>query len=288
MKQRIQLSDHFTSGRLLRFTAPSIGMMLFTSIYGVVDGFFVSNYVGKTAFAAVNLIIPYLMIIGGFGAMLGVGGSALVAKTLGEGDERRASRYFTMMIELMVLSSVALAAIGIAILRPVGYLFGATEHMIGDVVTYGTVCLLFSLGMHAQYTLQSYLIAAEQPKLALYIVVAAGFSNMILDYLLMAVFVGYDKNLLDMTSRAFMICATPFLIMWFNLYTSSFFTALNDGMVSAAISFMRALVLPVICILVMPTLWQLDGVWYSLVASEVLSIAVSLFFLLGKRKKYGY
>lgn len=445
MKQRIQLSDHFTSGRLLRFTAPSIGMMLFTSIYGVVDGFFVSNYVGKTAFAAVNLIIPYLMIIGGVGAMLGVGGSALVAKTLGEGDGHRASRYFTMMIELMVISSVALAVLGIAILRPVGFLFGATEHMIGDVVTYGTVCLLFSLGMHAQYTMQSYLIVAEQPKLALYIVVAAGVSNMILDFLFMAVlrlgvvgaalatglsqcvggilpvlwfaskrnrsslhfartklelrpilhacgnglsemlssvsgsitgilynwqlmrhagedgvaaygvvmyaafvfisvfagysqgsspimgyhfgaqnhpemknvlkrslsllagaalilttaaillarpistfFVGYDKKLLDMTSRAFMICATPFLIMWFDIYTSSFFTALNDGPVSAAISFMRALVLPVICILVMPALWKLDGVWYSLVASEVLSVAVSLFFLLGKRKKYGY
>ena len=445
MKQRIQLSDHFSYGRLLRFTAPSIGIMLFTSIYGVVDGFFVSNYVGKTAFASVNLIMPYLMIISGVGAMLGVGGSALVAKTLGEGDEHRASQYFTMMIELMAVSAVILAVVGIVVLKPVGYLFGATDNMISDVMTYGKICLLFSLGMHAQYTFQSYLIVAEQPRLAFGIVVAAGITNMILDFLFMgvlrlgvagaalatgmsqcvggllpfiwflsrlntsslrftrtrlekrpilhasgngisemltsvsasitgilynwqlmrhagedgvaaygvvmytafvfisvfggysqgaspimgyhygaqnhgemknilkrsqvllscfavilttaavllarqlsALFVGYDTGLLNMTSRAFVICATPFLIMWFNIYVSSFFTALNDGPVSAAISFMRALVLPVVCIIIMPIIWKLDGVWYSLVTSEVLSAAVSLFFLLGKRKKYGY
>ena len=445
MKQRIQLSDHFTYGRLLRFTAPTIGIMLFTSIYGVVDGFFVSNYVGKTAFASVNLIMPYLIIISGVGAMLGVGGSALVAKTLGEGNEHRACQYFTMMIELMAISAVILAVVGIVVLKPVGYLFGATDNMIGDVMTYGTICLLFSLGMHAQYTFQSYLIVAEQPSLAFVIVVAAGITNMVLDFLFMgvlklgvagaalatgmsqcvggflpffwflskrntsslhftrtklekrpilhasgngisemlssvsasitgilynwqlmrhagedgvaaygvvmyaafifvgvfagysqgaspimgyhygaqnhremknvlkrslillaclaliltttamllarqlsALFVGYDVELLRITSRAFIICATAFLIMWFNIYVSSFFTALNDGPVSAAISFMRTLVFPVICILIMPVLWELDGVWFALVTSEVLSVAVSLFFLLGKRKKYGY
>ena len=445
MKQKIQLSDHFTYGRLLRFTVPSIGIMLFTSIYGVVDGFFISNFVGKTAFASVNLIMPYLMILGGVGAMLGVGGSALVAKTLGEGDEAHACRYFTMMIGLMAVSSILLTVLGIAVLRPVAYLFGATENMIGDVMTYGTVCLLFSLAMHGQYTFQSYLIVAEKPNFALAVVVAAGVSNMVLDYLLMAVFqlgvvgaalatglsqcvggllpffwflsrrntsalrfsktrmefkpilkacgngvsemlssvsgsvtgilynwqlmrhagedgvaaygvvmyaafvfisvfagysngsspimgyhfgagnrpemknllkrsmvllagsavvltaaaillarplarmfVGYDPALVELTGHAFTICAMPFLLMWFNIYTSSFFTALNDGAVSAAISFMRTLVLPVICILVLPMLWKLDGVWYSLAASEVLAVGVSLFFMLGKRKKYGY
>lgn len=444
-KTAIQLSDHFNYGRLIRFTLPSIMMMIFTSIYGMVDGFFISNIVGKTAFASVNLIIPYLQILGGVGAMLGVGGSALVAKTLGEGDTLRARRYFTMMMYLMLATSVFFTVVGILALRPVAYLFGATDAMIGDIMTYGTVCLIFNTPLQAQYTFQSYLVVAEKPKFALIAVVAAGFSNMILDYLLMAVlklgiigaalatglsqcvasilpliwflgknntsalrftktgfeigpmlracvngssemlssisgavtgilynlqlmkyagedgvaaygvvmyaafifigvyvgysqgsspimgyhygaqnhgemknvlkrslvllggagviltllaalfarslsslFVGYDAALLDMTTRAFTICCIPFLFMWFNIYTSSFFTALNDGAVSAAISFMRALVLPVICIIILPMLFKLDGVWYSLVASEVLGVLVSLSFFFGKRKKYKY
>ena len=445
MRQQIQLSDHFTYGHLLRFTLPSICMMIFTSIYGMVDGYFISNIVGKTAFASVNLIIPFLQIIGGVGAMLGVGGSALVAKTLGEGDIPKARRYFTMMMYLMLGTSIFFTVVGIAVLRPVAYLFGATEAMIDDVMTYGTICLLFNTALQAQYTFQSYLIVAEKPKLALTVVIAAGVANMVLDYVLMAVFpmkvagaalatglsqcvagvipfiwflsrknksalrftktrfeikpmllacgngasemmssvsasvtgilynlqlmkyagedgvaaygvvmyaafvflgvfngysqgsspimgyhygaqnhkemknvlkrslillgaaavaltaiamllarpiatifVGYDRDLLDMTARAFIICATPFLVMWFNMYTSCFFTALNDGAVSAAISFMRALVLPVLCIIVMPHFWGLDGVWYSLVGSEVLGVGVSLACMLGMRKKYHY
>lgn len=441
----IQLSDHFTYGKLLRFTMPSIIMMIFTSIYGMVDGFFISNYVGKTAFASTNLIIPYLQIIGGVGAMLGVGGSALTAKTLGEGDIPRAQRYFTMMMKLMLFTGVFFTALGIAILRPVAYLFGATDSMIEDVMIYGAICLLFNTALQAQYTFQSYLVVAEKPKLALGVVVAAGVTNMVLDWLFMAVFhmgvagaalatglsqcvaavvpliwftgkrntsalrfaktkielgpmlracgngasemltsvsgsitgilynlqlmkyagedgvaaygvvmygafvfigifagyssgsspimgyhygaqnhremknilkksllllggsavvltglavilagpiatlfVGYDQALCELTARAFRICAVPFLVMWFNVYASSFFTALNDGMVSAAISFVRALILPVICIIALPLLWQLDGVWMSLVASETLSVAVSLFFMLTKRKKYHY
>ena len=441
----IQLSDHFDYGRLIRFTLPSILMTIFTSIYGVVDGFFISNFVGKTAFASVNLIMPYIMILGGVGAMLGVGGSALVAKTLGEADIPRARRYFTMMLYLMVGTSIFFTAAGILVLRPVGHLFGATDAMIGDVVTYGTICLLFNIALQAQYTFQSYLVVAEKPKFALAVVIAAGVTNMVLDFLFMAVwklgvagaamatglsqfvagiipfiwflsrkntsalrftktkleigpmlracangasemlssisgsitgilynyqlmkyagedgvaaygvimyaaflflgvfsgysqgsspimgyhygaqnhkemknvlmrslillgasglvltalaiglarpissiFVSYDAALLDMTVRAFTICAIPLLFMWFNIYTSSFFTALNDGGVSAAISFMRALVLPVISIIVMPLIWQLDGVWYSLVGSEVLGVFVSLFFLIGKKRKYHY
>lgn len=445
MKQQIQLSDHFTYSRLIRFTLPSICMMIFTSIYGMVDGFFISNIVGKTAFASVNLIIPFLQIIGGVGAMLGVGGSALVAKTLGERDIPKARRYFTMMMYLMLGTSIFFTIVGIAVLRPVAYLFGATTAMIDDVMIYGTICLLFNTALQAQYTFQSYLIVAEKPKLALTVVIAAGLSNMVLDYLFMAVipmeiagaalatglsqcvagvipfiwflskrnksalrftktnfevkpmlkacingssemmssvsasitgilynlqlmkyagedgvaaygvvmyaafvflgvfngysqgsspivgyhygaqnhkemknvlkrslimlgsaaavltvlamllarpiasvFVGYDTEFLNMTTHAFLICATPFLVMWFNMYTSCFFTALNDGAVSAAISFMRALVLPVICIIVMPMIWGLDGVWYSLAGSEILGVFVSLAFLLGKRKKYKY
>lgn len=445
MKQQIQLSDHFTNDRLLRFTLPSICMMIFTSIYGMVDGFFISNLVGKTAFASVNLIIPFLQILGGVGAMLGVGGSALVAKTLGENDIPRARRYFTMMMYLMLGTSVFFTILGIIILKPVAFLFGATEAMVNDVVTYGMICLIFNTALHAQYTFQSYLVTAEKPKMALGVVIAAGVTNMILDYVFMAffrmgvagaalatglsecvagiipfvwflskrnqsalrftqtkfelkpmllacgngasemlssvsgsitgilynwqlmrwsgedgvaaygvvmyaafvflgvfngysqgsspivgyhygaqnhkevknvlkrslimlataavvltaiaiagarmlsaVFVGYDAALLDMTTRAFRICAVPFLVMWFNMYTSCFFTALNDGAVSAAISFMRSLVLPLICVIVMPAIWHLDGVWFSLVGSELLGVFVSLYFLLSKRKKYQY
>lgn len=444
-KQIIQFSDHFTYGRLIRFTMPSILMTIFTSIYGTVDGLFVSNLVGKTAFAALNLIYPYLMILGGVGAMLGVGGSALVAKTLGEGDIPRARRYFTMMMYLMAITGAASTVLGLLFLRPVALLFGATDRLIPDVMTYGAVSLLFNLAIQAQYTFQSYLIVAEKPKFALWVILGAGFSNIFLDWLFMAVldlgiagaalatglsqcvggllpflwflskgntsalrftrtriewkpmvracgngasemmssvssaatgilynwqlmryagedgvaaygvvmyaafvflgvfmgyslgsspvmgyhygaantremksllkksltllgsaglvltvlavtfarpisafFVSYDKNLLDMTARAVAVCAVPYLVMWFNLYTSSLFTALNDGLVSAAISFLRTLVLPVVCILVLPMFWQLDGVWYSLAVSEFLSLGVSLWFLVRKRKKYGY
>lgn len=441
----IQLADHFTYGRLIRFTLPSIMMMIFTSIYGMVDGFFISNFIGKTAFASVNLIIPYLQILGGIGAMLGVGGSALVAMTLGEGDIGKARRYFTMMMYLMLGTSLFFTIAGIAVLRPVAYLFGATDAMIGDVVTYGTICLIFNTALQAQYTFQSYLVVAEKPKFALAVVIAAGVTNMVLDFFFMAVlrlgvagaamatglsqcvagvlpfvwflskkntsalrftktkleitpmlracangasemlsnisgsitgilynlqlmkyagedgvaaygvvmyaafvflgvfagysqgsspivgyhygaqnhremrnvlkrslillassgivltalavlfarplasvFVSYDAALLEMTVRAFTICCIPFLFMWLNIYTSAFFTALNDGAVSAAISFLRALVLPVACIIILPMIWGLDGVWYSLVGSEVLSVFVSLFFLFTKRKKYSY
>lgn len=445
MKQPIQLSDHFTNGRLIRFTLPSICMMIFTSVYGVVDGLFISNIVGKSAFASVNLIIPLLQILGGVGAMLGVGGSALVAKTLGENDIPRARKYFTMMMYLMLGTSVFFTVVGIIILKPIAFLFGATESMMDDITTYGTICLVFNTALQAQYTFQSYLVTAEKPKMALGVVIAAGITNMVLDYVLMAffhmgvagaalatgisqcvagvipfvwflskrnqsalrftktrfefkpmllacgngasemlssvsgsitgilynrqlmrwagedgvaaygvvmyaafiflgvfngysqgsspivgyhygaqnytevqnvlkrslamlaltavvltaiaiggagvlstVFVGYDAALLTMTTRAFRICAIPFLVMWFNMYTSCFFTALNDGAVSAAISFMRSLVLPLICVIVMPALWQLDGVWFSLVGSEMLGVFVSLYFLLSKRKKYRY
>lgn len=445
MKQQIQLSDHFTYSRLIRFTLPSICMMIFTSVYGMVDGFFVSNIAGKTAFASLNLIVPFLQILGGVGAMLGVGGGALVAKSLGEGAILKARQYFTMMLYLMLGTSIFFTITGIAVLRPVAYLFGATDAMIGDVMTYGTICLLFNTAMQAQYTFQNYLIVAEQPKLALRVVIAAGLTNMVLDYVLMAVipmgiagaalatglsqciagiipfvwflskknksalrftktkleirpmllacgngasemlssvsgsitgvlynfqlmkyagengvaaygvvmyaayiflgifngysqgstpivgyhygaqnhkeiknilkrsmimlgsaailltisavllarsiasvFVGYDVELLNMTVHAFCICAIPFLAMWFNMYTSSFFTALNNGAVSAAISFVRSLILPVICIMVMPMIWKINGVWYSLVSSEFLSVMVSAAFLLEKRKIYKY
>lgn len=161
MKQTIRLSDHFTYGTRIRFTLLSVGMTIFTSIYGMVDGFFISNYVGKTAFAAVNLIIPFLMILSGIGAMLSDGGSAPAAKTLGEGDSRRASCYFTMMMYLMLRMSILCTGIGIISIRPVARLFGVTDSMIADVVLYGIICLLFNLALQAQYTFQSFLIGGK-------------------------------------------------------------------------------------------------------------------------------
>ena len=441
----IQLSDHFTYKKLLRFTLPSIVMMLFTSIYGVVDGFFVSNLVGKSAFASLNLIMPFLQILGGMGAMLGVGGSALVAKTLGEGDTKRAGRYFTMMIWLMVIIGILGSTLGIIFIRPVAYLLGATDALIEDCVIYGRIILLFNTAMLAQYTFQSYLIVAEKPQLGLIITVLAGCANMIGDFLFMALFpmgiagaalatglsqcvggiipavwfltkknrsplrftktkfefrpmiksctngasemmtsvsgsitgmlynhqlmrydpvngvaaygvvmyaawmfiaiymgfcsgsapvmgyhygaqnhkemrnvlkksltiltvggvtlttlaillakpiamlfVGYDAELMSITTYAFVICALPFLFMWLNLYTSSFFTALNNGGVSATVSFIRALILPSVCILIIPYFFGLDGVWYALLTSELLGTVVSVSFLVGMRRKYHY
>lgn len=442
---KIQLSDHFNYNRLLRFTFPSIVMIMFTSIYGMVDGFFISNYVGKTAFASVNLIIPYLQILGSVGAMLGVGGSALVAKTLGEGDKDRAKRYFSMVVYVMIAVGLVTGGLGIIGIRPMAYFFGATEEMVGDCVRYGTYCLVFNVMYLMQCGFQSLLIVAEKPKLGLLVTVLAGCTNMVLDYVFMGIFhmgidgaglatgltqtlgclvplfwfmskrnksalqfcktpmewnvigkasfngvsemlsnasasitgilfnmqlmkyagengvaaygvvmyasfifvamfmgyssgsapimgyhygaqnhkemknvlkrsmvilasaavilttaallladtvayifVGYDKELMQITERAFTIYAIPFFIMWFNIYTSSFFTALNDGAVSAAISFMRSLVLPVTTILLLPLIWRLDGVWYSMVANEVLGCMVALYFMLSKRKKYKY
>ena len=185
---QIQLSDHFSYGKLIRFTLPSIMMMIFTSIYSVVDGFFISNYVGKTAFASVNLIIPYLQILGGMGAMLGVGGSALTAKTLGKGDIPRARKYFTMMVCLMAGVGFFFSVVGIIFLRPMAYVFGATDNMIGNCMLYGTTCLVFNTVLLMQYGFQSYLIVAEKPKLGLAVTVLAGLTNMVLDFLFMAVF----------------------------------------------------------------------------------------------------
>lgn len=179
---KIQLSDHFNYGKLMRFTLPSILMMIFTSIYGMVDGYFISQYVGKTAFASANLIIPYLQILGGVGAMLGTGGSALVAKTLGEGKIQKAREYFTMMVKLMVITGIFFTIVGIAFLKPMAYVFGATDHMIDDCMVYGVVCLLFNTFLMLQYGFQSYLIVAEKPKFGLVVTIAAGCTNMVLDY----------------------------------------------------------------------------------------------------------
>lgn len=441
---KIQLSDHFTIRKLLRFVLPSILMMVFTSIYGVVDGLFVSNFVGKTPFAAINLVMPFLMILGGFGFMIGTGGSALVAKTMGAGDDETANRYFSMLIKLTLGSGLVLSILGVALMEPISRLLGATDAMLADCVRYGRVVLAFNAAFMLQNVFQAFLIAAEKPKLGLYATVAAGVTNMALDALFIAgfgwgvegaalatglsqcvggvfpliyfarpntsrlrlvrariewramgqacfngaselmsnisgslvsmlynfqllrfagengvaaygvlmyvqfifiaiyigyavgsapivsfhfgaenhaelksmlkksaaltaaagailtvvayllaeplakVFVGYDAELLQMTVHAFRLFSLTFLISGFNIFISSFFTALNNGAISAAVSFLRTLVFQMLAVLILPNLFGVDGVWWSIAAAEIPAFAVSLAFLFGKREKYHY
>ena len=423
---------------------PSIVMMIFTSIYGVVDGLFVSNFVGKTAFAAINLVMPFIMILGGVGFMIGTGGSALVAKTLGQQEPEDANRYFSMMIILTVLSGAVLTAIGLIFMRPISYLLGATDAMIDDCVRYGRTVLAFVIAFMLQNVFQSFLITAEKPRLGLLATVAAGVTNMALDALFIAgfkwgvvgaavatglsqcvggvlpliyflrpnssrlrlvktrlelrpilkacgngsselmsnisgslvsmlynfqllayagengvaaygvlmyvqfifvaifvgyaigsapivgyhygaenhaelrnmltksirlmsaggvlltvlaivlaaplarIFVGYDAELFEMTRHAFCLFAFSFLMAGFNIFTSSFFTALNNGVISAAISFLRTLVFQTLCVLLLPALFGLDGIWWAMTVAEVFALGLSILFLATQRERYHY
>ena len=184
----ISLSDHFNYRKLLRFTFPSIAMMIFTSVYGVVDGLFVSNCVGKTPFAAINLIWPFLQILGFGGFMLGTGGSALVSKTMGEGDKDRANRYFSLLILTTVVLGVAITIPGMFLIEPVAILLGADEAMLPHCVTYGRIILAAQTVFMLQAAFQSFLVTAERPTLGLIVTVGAGVTNMVLDFLFIAVF----------------------------------------------------------------------------------------------------
>ena len=440
----IQLSDHFTYRRLLRFTLPSIAMMIFTSIYGVVDGFFVSNFVGKTPFAAVNFIMPFLMILGAFGFMFGTGGSALISKTMGEGDMRRANRLFSLLTYMTAGVGAVVAILGIVLIRPVAIWLGAEGAMLEDCVLYGRIILMALPFFMLQMEFQSFFVTAEKPQLGFWATVAAGVTNMVLDALFMAVFrwgitgaaiatalsqtvggviplvyfgrrnssllrlgrtsfdgrallktctngsselmsnvsmslvgmlyngqlmkyagedgvaaygvlmyvcfifiavfigysigiapvvgyhlgaensgelksllkkslvlltgasvgmvalslvlarplsmlyVGYDPGLFEMTLRGFIFTSFSFLFSGIAIFGSGFFTALNNGLVSAIMSFLRTLVFQVAAILLLPLIWELDGIWASIVASELAAAAVTVIFLVAMRKRYHY
>lgn len=443
-KKNISLSDHFTYKKLLRFTLPSITMMVFTSIYGVVDGLFVSNFAGKTSFAAINLVMPFIMVLGGIGFMIGTGGTALVSKVLGEGDREKANRYFSMMIMLTAILGVILTVIGIVFIRPVAYFLRATDEMIDDCVIYGRIVIGFTVSFMLQNVFQSFLIAAEKPKLGLIATVAAGVTNMILDALFIAVFkwgvagaaiatgisqcvggifpfiyfirpntsllklvktklelrplinacangsselmsnissslvsmlynwqlmnyvgedgvsaygvlmyvqfifiaiyvgyaigcapivgyhygaqndselknmlkkstilmggagivltalamalsaslskifVGYDEGLYSLTMHAFKLFSFSFLLAGFNIFVSSFFTALNNGGISATVSFLRTLVFQTASVIILPIFFDIDGIWWAITVAEVFAFIISLTFLIAKRKKYRY
>lgn len=446
MKNRIQLSDHFTYGRLIRFTLPSIGMMIFMSIYGVVDGFFVSNYAGKTPFAAINLIYPLLSIFSTVGFIFGTGGSALVAKTFGEGDREKGNRYFSLFVYVCLVLGAIFAVVGILFVPYAATALGATGAMWDDAVLYARI-ILASLPMNVlQYLFQSFMVTAEKPMLGLWITVSSGMTNMVLDAVLVTllpqeyklagaavatamsqvvgglvpliyfsrknssilrlgktkydgraiwkactngssefmsnismslvgmlynlqlikyagengvaaygvmmyvsmifaavfigysigtapvigfhdgaqnhdelhgllrkslimiglfgigmiaaaellavplsrIFVGYDPELMALTVSGFRIFGLSFGFMGFAIFFSSFFTALNDGITSAIISFLRTLVFQCAAVIILPLLWGIDGVWISIVVAEFMAVVLGAIFLIAKRKKYHY
>ena len=441
---KIQLCEHFSYGKLLRFTLPSIVMMVFTSIYGVVDGIFVSNFAGKTPFAAINLIMPYLMVFGTLGFMVGTGGTALISSTLGMGDRKKANELFSLLTYVCIIGGVVLTVVSMIFMRPAAILLGAEGAMLEDCVTYGMIVQVALTAYILQYAFQSFCVTAEKSNLSLLMMVTAGVCNIILDALFVAVFrwglmgaawataiaqilgaviplvyfarpnssllrlgkcrfdgkallrtftngsselmsnlsmslvgmlynlqllvyagedgiaaygvimyvnfvfiavfigfvigtapligfhfgadnraelknlfrksliiigatavlmtlgaellaqplsqifAGYDPVLMDMTTRGFRIYSLSFLVCGFSIFGSSMFTALNNGLVSAAISFLRTLIFQVAAVLALPLAWGLDGIWFSIVAAELaaLMVTVACFFMFRKRYHY--
>ena len=441
---KIQLSDHFTYGRLLRFTLPSIAMMIFTSIYGVVDGIFVSNFAGKIPFAALNLIMPYLMVFGTLGFMVGTGGTALISMQLGMGDRKKANELFSMLTLVSLVGGIVLTVISILFMRPAAIAMGATGQMLEDCVTYGNIVQLALTAYILQYAFQSFCVTAEVPGLSLKMTVVAGVCNIVLDLLFVAVFrwglvgaavataiaqflgaaipilyfarenpsllrlgrfsfdgkallrtctngsselmtnlsmslvgmlynlqliryagengiaaygvimyvnfvflsifigfaigsapifgfnhgadnskelksllrkslvilagfsalmtgsglllarplsgifVGYDAELLEMTVGGFTVYALSYLLCGFNIFGSSLFTALNNGLVSAVISFIRTLVCQIAAVLILPLFFDLAGIWWAVVAAELAALILTGFCVVKFKDRYGY
>lgn len=181
MKKEIKLSDSFSYSLLFRFTFPSICMMIFASVYSVVDGFFVSNFAGKTPFAAINLVMPVLMILATVGLMFGTGGSALVAKTFGENKKELANRYFSLFVYVAFILGIIFAVLGIVFIRPVARLLGAEGEMLDAAVQYSCIYLCALPFNILQMMFQSFFVTAEKPKLGFIITVLAGCTNIVLD-----------------------------------------------------------------------------------------------------------
>lgn len=444
MNKEIALSEHFDYGKLFRFTLPSIAMMIFTSIYGVVDGLFVSNIVGKDEFTAVNFIMPVLMITGSLGFMFGAGGSALVSKALGEGKREKANSLFSLLIYVSAGVGVVLAIAGFILMPVIASALNADGELLKNCVLYGRIVVSAMPAFMLQMEFQSLFITAEKPRLGLFVTVASGVLNMILDALFMwvfrwgiagaalatalsqtvggivpifyflrpntsllrlgkaefdlraigktcsngssefvsqssmsiinmlynyqlkqyagddgvaaygvmmyvnlvflavfigysigtapvigynygacntgelkslrkksfviigsasvimlaasqllaaplaGIFVGYDAELLALTVRGFRIFSLLFLFAGVNIFGSSMFTALNNGLISALISFLRTLVFQITAVLILPIIFKVDGIWVSVVAAELASFIITIIFIVTKRKKYGY
>ena len=440
----ISLSEHFDYGKLLRFTMPSIVMMIFTSIYSVVDGIFVSNFAGKTPFAAINLIMPYIMVLGTVGFMMGTGGTALISKTLGMGDKKKANEIFSLLTYVCIGSGVVISVIALALLRPVAMRLGAEGEILEDCVLYGKIVLPAATAYILQFAFQSFCVTAEKPNLSLTMTVVSGVCNIVLDALFVAVlrwglagaaaataiaqivgavipivyfarpnesllrlgkcrfdgkallrtctngaselmsnlsmslvgmlynlqllkyagedgiaaygvimyvnlfflsvfigfsigtapligfnhgaqnhselkslfkksviviaatsvlmavsgillarplasvFVSYDQTLMEMTIRGFTIYSLSFLLCGFNIFGSSLFTALNNGLISAVISFVRTLICQIAAVMILPLFFHLDGIWASVVAAELAALLLTAFCCVKYRKRYHY
>ena len=440
----ISLSEHFDYGKLLRFTMPSIVMMIFTSIYSVVDGIFVSNFAGKTPFAAINLIMPYIMVLGTVGFMMGSGGTALISKTLGMGDKKKANEIFSLLTYVCIGSGVVISVIALVLLRPVAMRLGAEGEILEDCVLYGKIVLPAATAYILQFAFQSFCVTAEKPNLSLTMTVVSGVCNIVLDALfvavlrwglagaaaataiaqvvgavipivyfarpnesllrlgkcrfdgkallrtctngaselmsnlsmslvgmlynlqllkyagengiaaygvimyvnlfflsvfigfsigtapligfnhgaqnhselkslfkksaviitatsvlmavsgillarpLAAIFVSYDQTLMEMTIRGFTIYSLSFLLCGFNIFGSSLFTALNNGLISAVISFVRTLICQIAAVMILPLFFHLDGIWASVVAAELAALLLTAFCCVKYRKRYHY
>lgn len=440
----IKLSDHFNFRKLLKFTLPSISMLIFLSIYGVADGFFVSNFVGKIPFTALNFIMPFLMLLGFVGFLFGTGGGALIAKTLGEGDRRKANKIFSMLVYLSIGLGIFLAVVGFLSIESVAKFLGADGELLSQSVLYGKIVLLALPLDILQFEFQALFPTAEKPKLGFYITVLAGVTNIFLDAvfilifdwgfvgaaaatalsqciggilpliyfsrenssllrltktnfdgkalwqtctngisevmtsismsivgmlynvqlltyagengvaaygilmyvslifqaifigyavgvspiisfhfgaknypelknllkrslilisifaifmfigaeifagILAGIFVSYDRELFEMTVRAFRLYSFSFLFSGFTIFTDAFFTALNNGFISAAISFVHAFVFETSCVMLIPIIFSISGIWLAVVVAETLSTAVCFAVLRAKRKTYNY
>ena len=442
---KIQLSEHFTYNKLLRFVFPSIVMMIFTSIYSVVDGLFVSNFVGKTALASINLILPFLMGLSALGFMIGTGGSAIVAKTLGEGDPKRANSYFSMLVYVTAIGGIILALLGMLLVPSVASFLGAEGELLSNCILYGRISFISMPAFMLQNVFQSFFVTAEKPKLGLAVIITAGVTNMILDLLFVGIlgfglagaavatvcgemigglfpifyfsrknssllrlgktqfngrilmqtcvngsselmtnlsssivnslyniqlmkfagengvaayaaimyvnfifiaiflgysigsapiisyhygagndgelknlykkslqlvgswgillfvlaqflatplaklFVGYDSTLLAMTQTGFRIYSLVYIINGFNIFGSSFFTALSNGVVSAVISFLRTLVFQIGAVFILPIVFGgINGIWSSVTVAELLTLCITITFFVRQRRKYHY
>ena len=450
---RIKLSEHFNYGKLFRFVLPSIIMMVCISVYGIVDGFFVSNFVGELQFAALNLIYPFIMILGSVGFMLGTGGNALVAKTLGEKNSERANRIFSMLVYTTIVLGVLLSILGIIFAKDVAKLFALSEtslspaekeELIAYCAQYSRVIFAALPAFMLQNTFQGFFVTAEKPRLGLYVTMAAGSANILFDALFVAVFewgllgaavatalsqvlggvlpvfyfsqkndsllrlgktsfegktlvkvcvngmselmtnislsvvsilynaqlmkivgiagvsaygimqyigfifigvfigysvgsapiigfhygaensaelkniykksliimsvfgavmtllacvfarilasvfVSYDEALLDLTTKGLRIYALSFIPCGINIFASAFFTALSNGGISLLISFARTFVLQIIAVLVLPIFFGLNGVWFSLVTAEGITLILTAALFILERKRYRY
>lgn len=441
---KIKLSDHFTYKNLLKFIMPTVFMMIVTSVYGIVDGFFVSNFVGKNAFAAVNLIMPVLMAIGAFGFMIGTGGSALVAKTLGEGKKEKANQYFSMLTYVIIIFSLVITIIGFIFMPQIARALGASDLIIDDCILYGRILIAAEIFFMLQNSFQSFLVTAGKATFGLIISITAGISNIILDFVLVYVFdfgiegaaaatvfsqivgglipfiyfakknnsllrlvktkiqlkplgkaclngssemltnlstslvsivynfqlmkiaaengvsaygvimyvsiifmsfffgyaigvnpiigynygaknsaelknvlkkslvltsivsvimvvaavllsgtiskifVGYDAELHALTSNALKLYSFSFLVCGFNIFSSAFFTGLNNGVVSAVISFTRTLVFQVAAVMLLPIFFGINGIWLAITAAESATLILTIIFFVTNRKKYNY